>query len=81
MKSIILRSVTMGGEKAKQIITQYDSGIILIEKYILGEPGKTHNPHIGGSVIIKSTDNYVLWYHWYSMKLETLDVINQFINS
>lgn len=78
MKSIIVKSFTVAGERAKQVITQIDN-VIVIEKYILSKHKIEHHP--GESIGVRSTPNYNLYYHWYSMKLDTLNIINEFVNS
>lgn len=75
MRKLIVKTRNNNGDKCKTYVYYYENAI-LFYKYTLID-GKEITLLPGGEKIIRQTDNYILTYHWFSIKETTILAILQ----
>ena len=70
MKTVVLKTLSNSGYKCKTYVIDCENALIF-RKYTL-RPDKVFSSPTGGEQIIKETDNYILSFHWFSIKKSTL---------
>ena len=70
MKRTIMKTYNNQGQKCKTYIYDIDNAIVFHKFTLI--PNKIFVSIVGGETIIKKTNNYILTFHWFSIKKETL---------